>query len=93
MDIAIIAQFAIATLLPVAACVVLFLLRQRTGVAKIPEIHWQIIVGVVFGLIAIYGTEAGIPANGATMNVRDAAPLAAGLFFGALIDISQDCCV
>ena len=82
MDIAVIAQFAVATLLPVVACIVLTLLRQRTNVAKVSEKSWQVIVGVVFGLIAIYGTEAGITVDGATMNVRDAAPLAAGLFFG-----------
>lgn len=82
MDIAVIAQFAIATLMPVAACIVLTLLRKHTNVANVPEKGWQVIVGVVFGLIAIYGTEAGIEVNGATMNVRDAAPLAAGLFFG-----------
>ena len=82
MDVVIVAQFAVATLLPVAACVVLTMLRKRTGVSRVPEKAWQVIVGVVFGLIAIYGTEVGIPVEGATMNVRDAAPLAAGLFFG-----------
>lgn len=82
MDIAIIAQFAVATLLPVIACIALTLLRNRTGVSRVSEKGWQVIVGVVFGLIAIYGTEAGIPYDGAMMNVRDAAPLAAGLFFG-----------
>ena len=82
MDIAIVAQFALATLLPVVACAVLWALRERGPLARISERTWQVLVGVVFGLIAIYGTEAGIPVNGATMNVRDAAPLAAGLFFG-----------
>jgi len=82
VDVMTVLQFAIATLMPVAACIVLFLLRERTGVAHVSEKAWQVIVGVVFGLIAIYGTEAGIPMDGATMNVRDAAPLAAGLFFG-----------
>ena len=82
MDAAIIAQFAFAMLLPVLACVVLSLLRQHTSVAGLPEMSWQVVVGVVFGAIAIYGTEMGIPVNGAMMNVRDAAPLAAGLFFG-----------
>lgn len=82
MDVATIAQFALATLLPVAACIVLTLLRKRTSVAKVSEKTWQVIVGVVFGLIAIYGTEAGITYDGYTMNVRDAAPLAAGLYFG-----------
>lgn len=37
---------------------------------------------MVFGAIAVYGTEAGIVTHDATMNVRDAAPLTAGLFFG-----------
>ena len=82
MDIALIAQFAFATLLPVIACVALTQLRRHPSVKKIPDRTWQVIVGAVFGLIAIYGTEAGIPLNGAVMNVRDAAPLAAGLFFG-----------
>ena len=82
MEIATIAQFALATLLPVAACIMLALLRARTGVSRVSERAWQVAVGVVFGLIAIYGTEAGIPVEGAMMNVRDAAPLAAGLFFG-----------
>ncbi|MDO4536636.1 MAG: SpoIIE family protein phosphatase [Coriobacteriales bacterium] len=41
----------------------------------------QLIIGVVFGLIAIFGTEFGINVDGATINVRDAAPLAAGLLF------------
>ena len=82
MSVTTLAQFALATLMPVAACIVLTLLRKRTGVANVSERSWQVIVGVVFGCIAIYGTEAGIPLDGAIMNVRDAAPLAAGLFFG-----------
>ena len=82
MDVTTIAQFAVATLLPVAACIILTLLRKRTGVSNVSERSWQVIVGVVFGLIAIYGNEAGIPLDGAMMNVRDAAPLAAGLLFG-----------
>lgn len=42
----------------------------------------QIVFGIAFGLIAISGTEFGIDINGAIMNIRDAAPLCAGLFFG-----------
>lgn len=41
----------------------------------------QILYGVIFGLIAISGTEFGILVNGATMNVRDAGPVCAALFF------------
>ena len=82
MDITVVAQFAFVTLLPVAACAVLWALRERGPLSRVPDKGWQVLVGVVFGIIAIYGTEAGIPVNGAMMNVRDAAPIAAGLFFG-----------
>ena len=82
MNLPIFAQFAVAMLMPVTACVILTLLQRNTRVAHMPETPWQFLVGIVFGLIAIYGTEAGIPLDGAMMNVRDAAPLAAGLFFG-----------
>ena len=80
----VIAQFAFATLLPAVACVLLALARKNPRVAALDNRAWQVIVGVVFGCIAIYGTEAGIPVDGAMMNVRDAAPLAAGLLFGTL---------
>ena len=81
MDSVVIAQFAFATLLPVFACALLTIARRSLH-ERVSERAWQVIAGVVFGAIAIYGTEAGIPVSGAMMNVRDAAPLAAGLFFG-----------
>lgn len=42
----------------------------------------QTIYGIIFGLIAIAGTEFGVEVHGAIMNIRDAAPLCAGFFFG-----------
>ncbi len=46
------------------------------------------LVGIVFGLSAIYATEFGsISIGGAAMNARDAAPLCAGLFFGGFSGI------
>lgn len=56
-----------------------------TGAHFADTSYWkkQIIVGIVFGLIAIAGTEFGIPIPGAVVNARDAAPLCAGLIFGA----------
>lgn len=43
----------------------------------------QIIIGLIFGVIAICGTEFGVHYEGTVINVRDAAPLCAGLIFGA----------
>lgn len=42
----------------------------------------QIVYGLVFGIIAIAGTEFGVSVHGALMNIRDAAPLCAAFFFG-----------
>lgn len=46
--------------------------------------YWkrQLLFGLIFGIFAVCGTEFGFQINGAVMNVRDAAPLCAGLFFG-----------
>ncbi len=80
--VAIVLQFAFATLLPVITSVVLVLLEKHTRLGQMSFWPKQVLYGLIFGLIAIYGTEAGIKTNDATMNVRDAAPLIAGLYFG-----------
>lgn len=72
-----------AALLPVIAALVIYLLDRYTRLEKIPYRYKQLIIGVVFGILAIIGTDFGIPINGAQMNCRDAAVLSAGLFFGA----------
>ena len=43
----------------------------------------QLIAGLIFGLIAIFATEFGVPYKGTIINARDAAPLCAGLIFGS----------
>lgn len=42
----------------------------------------QLIAGLLFGALAISGTELGVDVGGAVINARDAAPLCAGLLFG-----------
>ena len=76
-------QLILATALPPLASVVLLRTDQQFAFSRRNYWLWQVSVGVVFGLIAIFGTEFGILTVDATMNVRDAAPLAAGLIFGA----------
>ena len=46
--------------------------------------YWvkQVIIGLVFGGIAVLCTEFGVKNEGAVMNVRDSAPIIAGLIFG-----------
>ena len=72
-----------ATLLPTMATIVFVLLGKFKFFEKIPNGVKQFIYGLVFGLIAVYGTERGIQIPGAVINVRDGAVLTAGLIFGA----------
>jgi len=76
-------KLGIAALFPVIATVIFFFLEKKGAFKKMSFMATQIIIGVVFGIIAIVGTEWGIPLTGAQVNCRDAAPLCAGLFFGA----------
>ncbi len=80
--VAIVFQFFFATILPALASYGILALRKHTGIGKLGYWPWQIICGLVFGIIAVFGTEFGIETHDATMNVRDAAPIVAGLYFG-----------
>lgn len=71
-----------AAALPVVFAVLLYLLEKKTAFGKLPYAAKQIIIGIVFGGIACLATEFGIEVNGAVLNVRNAAPLTAGLIFG-----------
>ena len=76
-------KLALAAAFPAAASVILYLLETKTAFGKIKFSVRQCIIGVIFGGLAVLGTEFGVDGGGATMNVRDAAPLCAGLIFGA----------
>ncbi len=72
----------IAALLPVIASVILYYINKKTYFGKLNFMVKQIIIGVIFGLIAVIGTEWGIPIDGAQVNCRDAAVITGGLLFG-----------
>lgn len=71
-----------ATLLPVVVTVMFYFAHKKTKFENVPYMWKQTIFGVTFGIIAILATEFGIPVDGAVLNVRNAAPLTAGLVFG-----------
>ncbi|MBD5560677.1 MAG: SpoIIE family protein phosphatase [Clostridia bacterium] len=72
--------FVTAVIIAAAAVVAWIQKKTRFGAAK----YWvqQLVIGLVFGGVAILATEMGIPVGGAAINARDAAPLTAGLLFG-----------
>ena len=76
-------KLGIAALLPVIAAVAVYLIDKYYVKDKLNYKTKQIIIGVIFGGLAVVGTEWGIPMAGAMVNARDAAVLTAGLFFGA----------
>ena len=66
--------------------ILLYILDKKTAFSKTPYKLKQVIIGVLFGLMAIFATTTfgGFDiGDGTIMNVRDAAPLCAGLIFGA----------
>lgn len=77
-------KLAATAALPVVVSVLLYTAeRQVEGIKNLSYKKKQVLFGILFGLVAICGTEFGVPVDGAVMNTRDAAPLCAGLIFGA----------
>lgn len=70
------------SLIPICVSVILFYVLKSKRFENVSYLKKQIIVGIVFGIVAIIATEGGVPYNGAIINVRDAAPLCAALIFG-----------
>lgn len=75
-------QLIVASCIPILATIVFYELDKKTSFGNMKYMHKQIAIGIVFGLIAILGTEWGIKISGVVVNCRDAAPIAAGLIFG-----------
>ena len=60
-----------------------YLADKYTPAKKLPSMTKQIIIGVLFGCVSAFASSFGMEWLGAVVNVRDAAPLSAGLIFGA----------
>ena len=75
-------RLATAALLPVLLAVGFYLAEKKSRFGQLSNAWKQGVIGVAFGIVAILATEFGIPSNGAVLNVRNAAPLTAGMIFG-----------
>ena len=60
-----------------------YLTGKHTPAKKMPYMAKQIIIGILFGVVSAFASSYGVQWLGTTVNVRDAAPLSAGLIFGA----------
>ena len=73
----------ISIILNCALAIGVYLLDLYTPFKKCTYIKKQIIIGVLFGGASAFASSFGVEWLGAVVNVRDAAPLSAGLIFGA----------
>ena len=80
-------KFISAALLNVAIVIGVYFLDKRTRFGRLKRIYRELIIGGIFGISAIYASLFGVKIWGATMNVRDAAPISAGLIFGPIAGI------
>ena len=60
-----------------------YLTDKYTPAKKMPHMVKQVIIGLLFGCVSAFASSFGVEWLGTTVNVRDAAPLSAGLIFGA----------
>lgn len=75
-------KLLISSILPIIFSIMFYLVDNKTNFGKISYRKKQLIIGVAFGLLAVISTHLGAETDGAAINVRDAAPLSAGLVFG-----------
>ena len=76
-------RLIVPILLNCALVLAIYLADKYTPAKKLPSIVKQIIIGILFGGVSAFASSYGVQWLGTTVNVRDAAPLSAGLIFGA----------
>ena len=80
-------KFISAALLNVVLVIGVYFLDKKTHFKNLKRIYKELIIGALFGCSAIYASLFGVKIWGATMNVRDASPISAGLIFGPIAGI------
>lgn len=75
-------QLLLRAMVPVGLTLLFYLLQRLTPFKKLKYAAEQIIIGLFFGAAAVFATHFGVNVGGVVVDVRDAAPLCAGLIFG-----------
>ena len=68
-----------------------YLADKHTKFKNLPYKTKQIVIGVLFGGVSAFASSFGVEWLGTIVNVRDAAPLSAGLIFGAPAGVISGC--
>ena len=83
MEYTLILEAVFSLLLPAVLAAGIYWTEQRTLLQNRNRWLRQLLIGLLYGGAAVLATMYGIPVKGAVLNVRNAAPLTAGLLFGA----------
>ena len=84
-------RLAVPILINCILVLCIYLADKYTPVKKLPYFAKQIIIGLLFGAVSAFASSYGVEWLGTVVNVRDAAPLSAGLIFGAPAGIISGC--
>ena len=76
-------RLIIPILINCALVAAVYLADKHTPAKKLPYMAKQVIIGLLFGGVSAFASSFGVSMMGTIVNVRDAAPLSAGLIFGA----------
>ena len=76
-------RLLIPVLLNCILVVAVYLADKCSPAKKLPYYAKQVIIGILFGAVSAFASGYGVNMLGTVVNVRDAAPLSAGLIFGA----------
>lgn len=93
MELPVLAQQILFPLENAAAIIVVIIIlfsikRFRSMLSANSSITDKILVGSVFGLLAIFGTLTSKQIDGALLNVRDLSPIVAGILGGPIVGIT-----
>lgn len=75
-------KLCIVAMVPVVQTIIIFETIKKGLFKRVNYIYEQIIIGILYGILSSLATEFGVAIPNATLNVRDVAPLCAGLIFG-----------
>ena len=84
-------ELIIPILLNCILAISVYLVDKYTIINKLTYLKKQIIIGVLFGGVSAFASSFGVDWLGAIVNVRDAAPISAGLIFGGPAGIIAGC--
>ena len=76
-------RILIPVILNTVLVIAVYLGDKYTPMKKLPYMAKQAVIGVLFGAMAAFASSYGVEMLGTVVNVRDAAPISAGLIFGA----------